>query len=178
MYRITSGGGKRGKARISYYRCSGRGANRKGCGNLIRVDAADAAMRQIAETTFAWTRVTVTVHVPGSAHEAELAEVAFELAQLSKRNLTDEQEDAERTRLRAERDQLKALPATADEWVETELDESWADRWNAVEPAERGDWLKAQGFRVEASRDRLRLTQPGHPREVTATVTLTGGKAA
>jgi hypothetical protein len=179
MYRIRSGS----KGRYAYYRCTGRGADRKSCGNMVRCDLADAAVCQIAATTFRWRKVTVTRHIPGSNHEAELAGVAFELRQLgadfAAERISDEDYAQRFAALVAERKRLKALPSTPDTWAAIELDETYADRWASLEPAERSPWLLAHGFRVEASRDGVSLSQPGQPKQVATTVTLaTAGKAA
>lgn len=60
----------------------------------------------------------VPMLVKGETHEIELAEVLDELAELAARaakdGWTDKQEDVERRRLRARRDELEGLPSTPD----------------------------------------------------------------
>ena len=179
MYRVWCGAGRH---RTAYYRCHGTGAGRKGCGApMVRCELADAAMCRIAETTFRYHRITVTRFVPGTGHEAELAEIAADIAQLAADygagRISAEKFAGRSAELVAESERLKAAPASPDRTEEAELADTSADRWAALEPSGRGPWLLANGFRAEASRDRLRLSQPG-PRQVTATVTFTGEKAA
>jgi hypothetical protein len=143
MYRIRAACGL-------FYRCTGRGANRKGCGNMVPLEVADAALRHIAEMTFRWRKVVVTTRIPGSNHEAELAGVAFELKQLgadfAAERIGDEEYAERFAALVAERKQLKALPAVPDRWENVELDETYADRWAALQPSERGPWLAGAGI--------------------------------
>ena len=180
MYRTWCGTGRH---RVAYYRCHGAGAGRKGCGApMVRLDLADAAVCEIAETTFRYHRITVTRFVPGTGHEAELAEIAADIAQLgadfAAERVSLDKYQARFAELVAERKRLKAAPASPDRREDAELEDTYADRWSAIEPSGRGPWLLANGFRIEASRDALTLSQPGHPRQVTATVALTREKAA
>ena len=46
MYRLASG----------YYRCTGRGADRRGCGNMVRPRLVDAAVDQIITQDFSTGR--------------------------------------------------------------------------------------------------------------------------
>jgi DNA invertase Pin-like site-specific DNA recombinase len=169
MYRIMSRTGL-------HYRCAGRGPNRKGCGVMVPLERADAAVCQIAETSFRWQKITVTTLIPGSSHDAELAEVAFQIRQLgadyAAERIGDDEHEQRLAALVAERKRLKALPAEPDRVVETELDETYADRWAALQPSERGPWLLFHGFRVEASREGVTLSQPDHPKAPAWTVTL------
>jgi len=139
MYRIHAGSS-------FYYRCTGRGPNRKGCGNMVPLEQADAMVCDIAATTFSWQKVTLTVFTPGHSHEAELEALRFELKELPRRDLAWDAEDAERARLRAEYDRLAALPSAPDRAEEVETDQTYADVWNALEPSERNAWL--EGARV------------------------------
>jgi DNA invertase Pin-like site-specific DNA recombinase len=175
MYRIFGGG----KVRIAYYRCTGRGPDRKGCGNMVPLDLADAMACLVAENTLCWEKVRETVFTAGHNHEPELAEVAFEVKKLGDAlagEKVTEEEYAERMgELLAERKRLKALPATPDAWAEVELETTYADLWNALEPAERNAWLMANGFRATVTTDALELTQTlpgsGVTRDTTWTVT-------
>ena len=141
-----------------YYRCTGQGPARKGCGNMVPVELADAMVCWIAENTLCWEKVTETVFTPGHNHEPELEAIRFELDHLASRHLPWAEEDAERARLRAEYDRLDALEATPDSWEEKTLETTYADLWAALESAGRNEWLKANGFTATATRDRLELT--------------------
>ena len=84
MYRIMCGGKR--SYRIGYYRCFGTGPQRKGCGNSVRCDRADAAMQKIANSTF-HAPVMVTRIKPGHSYEAELEEIRDELVNLARLGL-------------------------------------------------------------------------------------------
>ena len=79
MYRITTG---HGASRAAYYRCSGRGANRQGCGNMVRAEAVDDAASQI----MADFGKPVMAHAVIPGNEAELAaraeDIQYEIRQL------------------------------------------------------------------------------------------------
>lgn len=169
MYRIGCGAGA---GRSFYYRCAGRGAQRKGCGNMVPLARADAAVEGIAARTFGWRKVTVAKFVAGSNHEAELEAVRDEMRQLALRDLPDAEHDAELARLRGERDRLAALPCEPDRTVEVETGQTYAELWAGVPRAERGPWLARHGFRVTADRSGVTLSQPGHPRAASVTAPL------
>jgi hypothetical protein len=105
---------------------------------------------------------------------------------LAMRDLPDDAYDAELSRLRAERDRLAAAEATPDTFDEVSTGETYAGRWESLEAAERGAWLRSARLRVWATRaDRKpahvrygdRLIEPGvtlqsregKPGQVTAT---------
>ncbi len=169
MYRINTG---RGAGAAFYYRCAGRGAQRKGCGNMVRLELVNAAVDQIAARTFAWLPVVVTRVVPGHDHSAELEAVRFEMKQLVLADLPDAEMDAGLARLRAERDRLAALPSVPDQVVEEETGQTYAQLWAGLEVSERGPWLRRQGFRITAGRGKVTLTQPGHPQQPAVSASL------
>src|ERR1039457_577465 len=43
---------KHGGGTYTYYRCTGTGSRRKGCGNMVRMEVVDAAVNEIMATTF------------------------------------------------------------------------------------------------------------------------------
>ncbi len=148
MYRINAGG--RGRGGADYYRCSGRGSQRRGCGNMVLLAAADALVSQWAANFDG--PVMERRLVPGTDHAAELAEVKAEMRDLVLRDLADDEMDAELAALRAERDRLAALPATADRVEWTDTGETYAGQWAALDGPERGAWLRQLGVRVMAAR--------------------------
>ena len=174
MYRFTCGGGARS---TPYYRCTGRGPQRKGCGLMVRCNLVDAAVHQIAARTFC-TPVMITRTIPGHDYTAALEDVRLGIRDLADRDLTDEEYDGELARLRAERKRLSALPSVPEQKVTEPGGETYKELWDALEDAQRGSWLKRHGFRVTASKTAVKITQPGHPKQVTATVKLTAGEAA
>lgn len=150
-----------------YYRCCGTGAVRKSCGTMVCLAQADAAVNAIMNDSFNIPRLERQV-IPGTDHAAELESLKFELRQLSARDLPWDEEDAERARLRAEHDRIAALPVVPDKVVTVDSGQTYAALWNALKPADRGEWLKAQGFTVRASRTHVTVSQG----DVSATVTL------
>jgi len=89
---------------------TGTGSRRKGCGNMVRMELADAAVDEIMATTFR-VRVKRLILIKGSDHQDELEEISHRIRELDPDVMTDEQYDAELARLRAGRDRLRALPA-------------------------------------------------------------------
>lgn len=155
MYAITSGG----KDRHRYYRCAGRGRQRKGCGLMVRTEVVDSAVNQIAADTFD-KPVIITKVIPGHDHEAELGEVRLDMQELPTRGLSDAEFDAELARLRAERDRLSGLPNVPTEIKRVPSDQTYAQLWSEMPDAERGAWLKARGFRITADKERVTLVGP------------------
>lgn len=156
-----------------YYRCAGSGpARRSKCRNMVAVPKVNAAVNAIASgATFNVPVMRRTIQ-RGTDHTAELEAIRFEMRHLPDRGLSWDEEDAERAKLRAEHDRLSSAPVTADVVVEEPTGQTYAELWEALSESERGPWLVRQGFRVEASRERVRLSQPDHPRKVAATVDL------
>jgi DNA invertase Pin-like site-specific DNA recombinase len=105
-----------------YYRCAGSYPERIGCGNMIRIDTLDGAVDDIlSRAPEPYTKLTL---VQGQNYDAEIQANALELGDLPKQGLPDDQEDAERQRLRAERDKLLELNkhARPDEWKKVNTD--------------------------------------------------------
>lgn len=123
----------------TYYRCYGLPPQRKGCGTLVAVPYLDQvvgdAMRADRQP------VLTPVYVSGDNHDSELARVQVALNGLSSRGLDDDAEDAERKRLRAERDRLRNLPATEDHWELVAHTHSGEEVRNPVEWALRDDLI-------------------------------------
>lgn len=110
MYRI------RQRPPYAYYRCAGPGASRRGCGLMVKLAETD---KLVSDTlSLAGKPREVPRLVKGETHEVELTQVLDDLAELSahaaRDGWTDEQEDAERKRLRARRRELENMPSTPD----------------------------------------------------------------
>ena len=159
MYRIrpvTTRGGER--VTIAYYRCAGRGANRKGCGNMVRLEVADAGMEALALAWFTEPEKRTRIE-RGHDHKAELAALEYEMRQLSARGLDWEAEDAERARLRAEYKRIADLPAVPDKVITENTGRMYADLWDAVPVNERGKWLADNGLTVCATKEAIWLRE-------------------
>jgi DNA invertase Pin-like site-specific DNA recombinase len=150
MYRLNTG----------YYRCTGRGANRRGCGLMVKVAAVDAAVDRIIAEVFD-TPVMAHVIVPGNEAEiaARLEEIRFEISQLGAADLPDEEYDARLAALRAERDEIKAAEVVADRVELTATGERYSELWERTPVPERGPWLRSNGFTVTASKARVAVQQ-------------------
>lgn len=143
-----------------YYRCFGRGSHRQSCGNMVRVELVDGAVCDIIAATFD-VKVMHHVIVPGNEAELEAALEANKYAreQLAKADLTDDEEDAERARLRAERDQILSIEMIPDHVELVETDDSYLQLWDQLDLPERGAWLAQHGFRVTAGKERVAVHQ-------------------
>jgi DNA invertase Pin-like site-specific DNA recombinase len=112
MYRHPSKGST-ANAWVTYYRCYGRYPERKGCGTLVSVPLLDKMVNDemLADRQPVLTARWVGADDPGH----DLEEIQRKLNGLPARGLSDEDEDAERKRLRAERDRLQQ-PADPPHW--------------------------------------------------------------
>jgi hypothetical protein len=91
--------------------------------------------------------------------EAELERIKFELSQLGKLGLGDEEEDAERARLRAERNRVADTEVVEDRVELVETDDTYLELWDRLGVPERGPWLAEHGFKVTASKERVTVSQ-------------------
>ena len=139
MYRI------RPRAGYAYYRCTGK-AGRKGCGHMVRLAETDAAV--IEELSLSPEPRRVPQRVEGNSHYAELAEIQLELAELPKRGLSDDEEDSERARLRARRNELESMPETPDRIVMVETGETIGEHFRSLDDAGRREMMLKDGIRV------------------------------
>jgi DNA invertase Pin-like site-specific DNA recombinase len=162
----TSGGGHS----KPYYRCRGTGPQAKGCGNNVSMAEVDQAIDHLIATYF---RVPIMLHamIRGRDHQAELDQVALELDQLPRRRLARAEEQAERERLWAEEDRLKALPVEEDHWELLPSGEVYAEEYARMSPCERGEWLAWHGFRITATKAEVTIQQG----DIKATLPLPGG---
>ena len=149
---------KHGGGTYTYYRCTGTGSRRKGCGNMVRMEVVDAAVNEIMATTF---RVPVKrlIMVKGTDYQDQLDEISYRIRALDPDVMSDEQFDEQVRRLRAERDRLKALPAEPDRWDEQLTGELYADIYRALPVPERGAWLTSHGFVIHATKKQVSVIQ-------------------
>ncbi len=149
MYRMHSG---RAGKRVPYYRCNGSGPQRKGCGNMIRLDVLDKTVDEMISDLFRESPETERKLIPGHDNSAELARVAYEMSRLFQRNLTRDEVDSELARLRAEEDRLNALPSVPDSWSDVPTGRTLGNVWDGTETDLRGAWLKSRGFAITVAR--------------------------
>lgn len=140
-----------------YYRCTGRGRARKGCGNMVKTEIVDSWVDEQIKTRWA-TPIITRRFIPGHNHDAEIADVQYQLDHLASQHLDDDAEDLERMRLRGEKKRLANLPATPDSWVDVQADHTYADEWNDLPNCERAEWLSARGIVVMFAKDQRGMT--------------------
>jgi site-specific DNA recombinase len=133
-----------------WYRCAGKGSQRKGCGNMIRLTTLDGLVNICMKAHGRDLQIKDFMIEPGTDHQAELEEIKFEIKSLATQDLTDDEYDAELKRLRAERDRVASLPTVPDRLVERPTGETYADKWRRLNPQERGAWLRERGLKVRA----------------------------
>ena len=120
MYRLATRDGL-------FYRCTADpkfGAARKSeCRNMVPLAEMDAeVLKWLAASP---QPVYDSVWVEGSNYEAEIEQVNMALFELPRRDLPEDEEDAERARLRAERRRLEALPSIPGHWEDLETGETY-----------------------------------------------------
>jgi DNA invertase Pin-like site-specific DNA recombinase len=149
MYKI-------GPAGRELYRCSGRGADRHGCGFSLPLADADALMHRVMGGLR--RPVLAPVFHPATGHQIEIDDVQQQLDNLPLRKLPRAAEQAERERLWAEQDRLAELPAKA-AWTEyvPVLDQAgepvtYGSRWASSDQAARRAWLRDAGFAAYLAR--------------------------
>jgi DNA invertase Pin-like site-specific DNA recombinase len=175
MYRLKSHG-PGGRGHEFYYRCAGRGAQRRGCGNMIKLADLDARVSEVMASNT--NPVMVRVRHGLGNFKAELADIQFQLDTLSQQGLSDEDEDLRRAELRAKRDEIRSRePSGPTFTMETLKDDkgniiTYAAQWNSLNPGERNDWLKTSGFRVYAYRT---VYKRGVPARLRNTARRAGG---
>jgi Recombinase/Recombinase zinc beta ribbon domain len=159
MNKITTrGSSKAGAGKLTYYRCTGTGSQRKSCGNMVRMEVTDAAVNEIMATTFG-VPVKRLILVKGTDYQDQLDEISYRIRALDPDLMSDEQFDEQVRRLRAERDRLKALPAEPDRWEEQLTGDLYADIYQTLPAPERGAWLASHGFVIHATKKEVSVIQ-------------------
>jgi site-specific DNA recombinase len=143
-----------------YYRCFGRGSQRQSCGNMIPLDALDAAVDEIIAATFDVPVMKRKIIYGNEAEiETRVEEIKFEIQQLGSLDLSDEDYDRELARLRAERDHIANLDRIPDRIELVPTGDTYYALWQRLSIPERGAWLAAHGFRVTADKEHVTVSQ-------------------
>jgi DNA invertase Pin-like site-specific DNA recombinase len=137
MYRIQPPDNRPGEDRGYSYRCAGSFPERRGCGNMVSLAKTDAFVTSLLST--ASQPFTELKLVPGTNYDVDITKILLEIRDLTAKGLTDVEEDAERDRLRSERDRLIELhkTATPDEWKEVPTGETVGQHFNSLDDAGR-----------------------------------------
>jgi DNA invertase Pin-like site-specific DNA recombinase len=134
------------RAKADYYRCAGRGAQRKGCGNMVRLTLVDAAVNYLMGNTD--IPIMKREYVPGHNHDAEIADVDYRISQLSPEGLTRAEYQEKLNVLWDEKEALENMPHVDDTWklVQVKDDDgnpaTYASKWAASDIDGRRDMLK------------------------------------
>jgi DNA invertase Pin-like site-specific DNA recombinase len=155
MYRSH---GRPGKD-YDYYRCTGRGdvTGRKGCGNNLDLGSVNALVNELMSELEGHK---VTLHRVSDDTDARIAEL-----RITRRQLDDDADDYDERHaaLTAEIKALTARKAAGPEYTVEESGESYAALWQRLETTgQRNDWLRAEGIKVYAARDRKAVTRKVH----------------
>lgn len=122
-----------------------------GCGKSVDADNCDREIDALMSGRLGpWI---VTRWIDGDDHAAELARVKLELKEVGARGLADDEEDALKAELRAERDRLAELAAHTEpgHWEARPSGKSEGDRWAELNnAAERRAWLTSGEFMIYA----------------------------
>ena len=146
MYRIKAGNGNT----HLYYRCSGKGPVRRGCGVMVQQDVTDAIVSDFLATLD--NEVYRTEIIPGCDYSDELAEIAQDLRNLPAQGLDDEAEDARRAQLRSERKRLESMGPRPARSVLVATGATFGAEWSALPAEDRSGWLTARGVGITAAR--------------------------
>jgi DNA invertase Pin-like site-specific DNA recombinase len=162
MYRLMGG---RQTSRTHYYRCFGRGANRKSCGSNIRTDWLEPHVDRIIATSF---NRPIMAHAIVRGNEAEIAARLEEIKDEMKRLVAaDKDEGPEYAALVAERAELRHAEVIGDTVKFTDTGRRYSAEYANVPVSERGPWLHKNGFRIIASRQRVTVSHGDYIAEET-----------
>ena len=144
MYRIQGNDGpvnKDGSRNKAYwYRCAGRGAQRKGCGNMVRLDIVDAKLDKLMSARN--EPIMKREFVRGHNHAKEIADIDFQISQLSPEGLTRAEYRAKQDELWDEKEALQGTPDVPDRWELVDTGETYASRWNTADIDGKRDMLR------------------------------------
>jgi DNA invertase Pin-like site-specific DNA recombinase len=150
MYRISAHDGPLladgSRAKGYWYRCAGRGAQRKGCGNMIRLELVDAIVDEMMSNDD--RPIMKRIFVPGHNHAAEIADVDFRISQLSPEGLTRAQYQEKLNALWDEKEAYEGMEDVPDDWTTEPVRDgsgnvvTYAVKWAAADLAGKQAMLK------------------------------------
>ena len=132
MYRISTG-----KDRVPYYRCSGHGPQRKGCGFMILVSDADGIVTNVMLQDEHWHEDRV--FIAGDDRSDQIAKL--------REKAMDAYRDGDKARFRAldaEADELEEMPRVKPHWEKEKTSESEGDYFAALNPAQQRQYLASK----------------------------------
>jgi DNA invertase Pin-like site-specific DNA recombinase len=135
-----------------YYRCAGKVTGRSCI--MIRLAVIDAAVDEIMSANP--EPVMKMTLVAGKNYDAELD---LNKAQVKALDMDAPGYDERYAALMAERARLRDLDTTPDTWALQPTGQTWGGLWDGLGPADRSRWLARQGFRVQATRAAVTVSQ-------------------
>lgn len=155
MYRLKVRGG------YVYYRCHGHLPQPKGCGTLVTASLLDSEVDKIMRTNEIWVHEWTFEAGEESQIRAAIDNIRLKLGDLPTQGLSDDDEDAERAKLRAQRNQLESQidSATPDHWAKSVVTKkdgtplTEAERWRDADQDGRREILK--DYRITFKWDQL-----------------------
>lgn len=157
MYRVLSGNKRKDGSvyRIAYYRCHGKNGEPSTCRNMVRVDALDAWVDDwFTSADFGQREVLERVVEPGETHDAELDEIAQDMADLVADSdaLSDDDFMERMAGLRAERTRLLNLPAAPDTVRFEPTGIRLAELWSTLDSQQKRKHLLGVDIKIHAHR--------------------------
>jgi hypothetical protein len=156
MYRIRA---NKGRAPVYYYRCSGSGPKRNGCGNMIRLADLDALVTDAFEH---WNDQPHrdSVYVPGDGQADAIERLRLEMADAIRSAepamiASIAQSYAEKVA------ELEAIPARPARWEHTETRESVGQHFLTLGLDDRRTYLMGHDIRAWRCRGRIQVTVDG-----------------
>jgi hypothetical protein len=128
------------RAKAYFYRCAGRGPQRKGCGNMVRLAEVDAI---VEEAMSADDRpIMERVYIPGHNHDAQIADVDYRITQLSPEGITRAEYMEKLQVLWDEKETYENMPFVEDTWEWVDTGETYAEKWAASDDDGKREMLK------------------------------------
>ena len=137
MYRVYGG---YGEARKPYYRCTGHGPQRKGCGFMIPVDELDDVVTESILTSPAWH--SERVFIAGDDQSDQIAKLRERGAEAMRQG--DYQSATEAMR---QAEELETAPRVKPHWQTVITEQSEADYFRAMDASQRRGYLAAMEIR-------------------------------
>jgi DNA invertase Pin-like site-specific DNA recombinase len=140
MYRIFAG--KPGKKRV-YYRCSGSGPQRKGCGNMVRLEPAETivAVRILLTST---EPHQIRRWVQGINWDAEIADVKQDM-----REAVETERFSELASLQATLADYRSRDAVPGHYTLFDTGLTVGDYFDSLDPEGQREYLKTRDIRIE-----------------------------
>lgn len=132
-----------------YYRCTGRGPQRKGCGNMVAFEQTEtiiAARVFLTSTEPYRTRAWVA----GSNWDVEISDVMQDIRELSQTaDPLSEEFDTRMTELKATLADYRKRETVPGHWVYTDIGMTVGEHFYGLDAAGKREYLKTRDIRVE-----------------------------